>query len=124
MMPLNMFGSGMIRAAMILSPCILGNELIILIDELENGLHYQAIPPLLKSLLRLSSERHVQIFATTHSLELLKGLQQVLSQNQFSENQQTTHCYTLQRDEQGLVRSYRYEYDQFEHCIAHGIEIR
>ena len=124
MMPLNMFGSGMIRAAMILSPCILGNEQIVLIDELENGLHYQAILPLLKALFRLSSERHVQIFATTHSLEILKGLQQVLSQDQFSENQQTTNCYTLQRDKQGLVHSYRYEYDQLEHCIAHGIEIR
>ncbi len=124
MMPLNMFGSGMIRAATILSLCILGNERIVLIDELENGLHYQAIPPLLKALLRLSSERRVQVFATTHRLEVLKGLQHVLSQGQFSENQQTTNCYTLQRDEQGSVRSYRYEYDQFEHCIAHGIEIR
>ncbi len=124
MMPLNMFGSGMIRAAKILSLCIMGNVRIVLIDELENGLHYQAIPPLLKALLRLSSERHVQVFATTHSLEVLKGLQHVLSQGQFSENQQTTNCYTLQRDKQGSVRSYRYEYDQFEHCIAHGIEIR
>ncbi|MDE2810629.1 MAG: AAA family ATPase [Gemmatimonadota bacterium] len=124
MMPLNMFGGGMIRAATILSPCILGNEQIVLIDELENGLHYQAILPLLKALFRLSNERHVQVFATTHSLEILKGLQQVLSQDQFSENQQTTNCYTLQRDEQGLVRSYRYGYDQLEHCIAHGIEIR
>ncbi len=124
MMPLNMFGSGMIRAAMILPWCILGNERVILIDELENGLHYQAIPPLLESLLKLSSEQHVQVFATTHSLEILKGLQQVLSQDQFSENQQTTNCYTLQRDKQGLVRSYRYGYDQFEHCITHGIEVR
>ena len=124
MMPLNMFGSGMIRAATILSPCILGNERIVLIDELENGLHHQAIPPLLAALLRLSSEGQVQVFATTHRLEVLRALQQVLSEDQFSENQPKTNCYTLQRDKEGLVRSYRYGYTQLEHCIAHGIEIR
>ena len=47
MIPLNMFGSGMIRAATILSTCILGNDRIILIDELENGLHFSAVPPLI-----------------------------------------------------------------------------
>ena len=123
MMPLNMFGSGMMRAATILSPCILGNERILLIDELENGLHYQAIPPLLKALLKLSRERQVQVFATTHRLEVLKGLQQVLRQ-ELSDNQPTTRCFTLQRDKRGLVRSYKYDYAQFDHCIANGIEFR
>lgn len=123
MMPLNMFGSGMMRAATILSPCILGSERILLIDELENGLHYRAIPPLLKVLLKLSNERQVQVFATTHRLEVLKGLQQVLSQ-ELSESQRTTKCFALQRDKLGTVRSYKYDYDQFDHCIAQGIEFR
>ena len=123
MMPLNMFGSGMMRAAAILSLCILGSERILLVDELENGLHYQAIPPLLKALLKLSSERQVQIVATTHRLEVLKGLHQVLSQD-LPDSQPMTKCFTLQRDKQGLVRSYKYEYDQFEHCMANGIELR
>ena len=124
MIPLNMFGSGMVRTAKILSLCIMGNVRIVLIDELENGLHYQAIPPLMAALLRFSSERRVQVFATTHRLEVLRALQQVLSEAQFSDNQQTTNCYTLQRDKEGLVRSYRYGYDEFEHCMVHGIEIR
>ena len=124
MMPLNMFGSGMIRAATILSSCILGNDRIVLIDEIENGLHYRAIPPLLKALLKLSEEGRVQIIATTHSLGVLESLSEVLSQEEFSQNRSTTNCYALQRDGQGTVRSYKYEYDQFEHCIAQRIEIR
>lgn len=124
MMPLNMFGSGMIRAATILSLSILRAEQVLLIDELENGLHYQAIPPLLKTLLKFSSEQHLQVFATTHSLEILKGLKGVLSLPEFADYRQTTNCYTLQRNKSGLVRSYKYDYSQFEHVLEHGIEIR
>ena len=124
MMPLNMFGSGMIRAATILSTCILGNDRIVLIDELDNGLHYSAITPLVGVLLRLSELSGVQIIATTHSLGLLKSLREVLVQEEFSRNQNTSKFFALQRDSHGEVRSYRYEYDQFEHCISQGIEIR
>ena len=124
MIPLNMFGSGMIRALSILSPCVLGRERILLIDELENGLHHAAILPLLKALLTLSRDQGMQVFVTTHSIGTLESLLRALREEEFSEHRTTTNCYTLQRDKDGLVRPYRYEYEQFEHCIRHGIEIR
>ncbi len=124
MIPLNMFGSGMVRAAAILAPCILGQEQILLIDELENGLHHTAVLSLLKTLLALSHEQGMQVFATTHSISVLESLQQALREDAFSEHRATTNCYALQRDKDGLVQPYRYEYEQFDHCIRHGIEIR
>jgi AAA15 family ATPase/GTPase len=124
MMPLNMFGSGMKRAAMILPACMVNDERILLIDEIEYGLHYQAIGPLLETLLTLATERQVQIFVTTHSWEVLKSLQRVLSQDRCSSYRQTTTCFALQRDSVGTVRHYRYSYDQFDHSIAHQIELR
>ena len=124
MMPLNMFGSGMVRVAMILSECILHDARILLIDEIEQGLHYQAISFLLEAILRLSREQGVQIFATTHSIEVIEGLQRVLGKSDFAEHRATTKCITLQRDKSGVVRTYKYDYSQFDHCIEHGIEIR
>ena len=124
MIPLNMFGDGMTRAAMILSLCILGNEQVLLIDELEYGLHHTAVLSLLKTLLALSQEQGIQVFATTHSIAVLESLQQALREEAFSGHQATTNCYALQRDKDGLVRPYRYDYEQFDHCIQHGIEIR
>ena len=124
MMPLNMFGSGMIRTAMILAECILKDAKILLIDEIEQGLHYQAISFLLEAILKLSKEQDVQIFATTHSIEVIETLQQVLGKRDFAEHRETTKCITLQRDKDRLVRAYRYDYQQFDHCIEHGIEIR
>ena len=124
MIPLNMYGSGVTRAAMMLAPCILGNERILLIDELENGLHHSAMVPLLQALLTLAREQHMQVFATTHSLGALESLRQALNDERSSAFRSTTNCYTLQRDQDGMVRPYRYDYEQFEHCIARGIEIR
>ena len=124
MIPLNMYGSGVTRAAMMLAPCILGNERILLIDELENGLHHAAMLPLLQALLTSAREQRVQVFATTHSLAPLESLRLALNDERFSAFRSTTNCYTLQRDQDGMVRSYRYDYEQFEHCLARGIEIR
>ena len=64
------------------------------------------------------------MFVTTHSVAVLKSLLHLLGEDAFSDHRSTTHCYTLQRDSEGHVRPYRYEYAQFEHCVRHGIEIR
>ena len=124
MVPLNVFGSGMVRATNILAHCLLGNERILLVDELENGLHHAAMRPMLEALLALSRDQDVQVFATTHSVAVLESLLDVLDEKRFSDQRSATRCFTLQRDSEGRVRPYRYEYEQFEHCVRHGIEIR
>ena len=124
MVPLNAFGSGMVRAVNVLTHLMLGNERILLVDELENGLHHTAVESFLRVLLALSRDKDVQVFTTTHSVGVLESLLNVLGDDAFSEHRSTTRCFSLQRDSEGLVRPYRYEYAQFEHCVKHGIEIR
>ena len=124
MVPLNLFGSGMVRAASVLSHCMLANERLLFLDELENGLHHAAVRPLLQALLVLSHEQDMQVFVTTHSVAVLQSLLDVLGCDGFAPHRSTTHCYTLKRDREGRVRPYRYKYAQFEHCVRHGIEIR
>ena len=124
MIPLNLFGGGMARAATVLSHCLLGNEHLLFLDELENGLHHAALGHFLEALLVLTREHDVQAFMTTHSVSLLQTLLDVLAADRFGPHRAVTNCYTLQRDSEGHVRPYRYEYEQFEHCVRHGIEIR
>ena len=124
MIPLNMFGSGMIRTVAILAGCILGNVRILLIDEIEYGLHHRAIEDLLATLLALTTEKGTQVFATTHSIDVVQGLQQVLGQRGFEKHRPSTKCIALQRDKNSIVRPYRYDYREFEHCISQNIEIR
>lgn len=124
MMPLNMFGSGMIRAAVILSECILRETRILLIDELEYGLHYRAIPALVETLITLAHESGIQVFVTTHSIDVLRGFQQVLQREEFRERRASTTCFAMQRNDGGDLRAYRYDYEQFDHCIRNEMEIR
>ena len=42
---------------------------LILVDEIENGIHYEVLPELWKSIFAISHELNVQVFATTHSRE-------------------------------------------------------
>ena len=49
----------------------------LLIDEIENGLHYTAHHDFWKSIFKLSKELNVQVFATTHSLEMIKAFNEV-----------------------------------------------
>ena len=123
MLPMNMFGSGMVRACSIMSLCM-GDQRILLVDEIERGLHYAAVPPLLKALLILSRSSGMQIYVTTHSISILQGLQEVLQQDDMSDYRDTTACHALQRNGDSVVRAYTYAYAEFDHCIRSGIEIR
>jgi AAA15 family ATPase/GTPase len=54
-----------------------GNFSILLIDEIENGIHYTAHHSFWESIFKLSKELNVQVFATTHSLEMIKAFNEV-----------------------------------------------
>ena len=124
MVPLNMFGNGTIRIANILSHCIGGHDEIILVDELEEGLHHSAISQMIKALLKLAISRGVQVFCTTHNIELLQNLRNVLTEDEFSEFRSGMKCYVLARGGDSVIRPYRYAFEEFDHCISHGLEIR
>ena len=124
MLPLNMFGAGLVAATQLMAASIGQDHRILLVDEIDYGLHYQAIPPLIEALLTLCADRHIQLFATTHRLDVVRGLLDVLGQDDLGPHRSTTKCFTLQRDRENLVRAYRYDFAQFDHCVRHGIEIR
>ena len=124
MLPINLFGSGIIRAASIVSQCILGKSRMVLVDQIEDGIHYMGMRTLLEAILTLSVARGVQIFVTTHSMDVLECLRDILKGERFAAIRSATKCFVLARDWKENVRSYRYDYEQFDHNIGHGIEIR
>ena len=124
MLPHKMFGSGIIRACTILAYCILGKSRILLVDELESGLHYKAIAPLLRGMIDCTTKSGTQVFVTTQSLDVLRGLQEVYSDEEMVDQRSSLACYALQRDRTGLVRPYRYDYEDFDYCIENQFEVR
>ena len=72
---LQSFGEGILRLFEILLSLANARDGILLIDELENGLHYKIHPRVWDLIFRLSQKLNVQIFATTHSWDCIRGFE-------------------------------------------------
>ena len=82
-LPLSLFGDAMNRVADIILKLVNSEHKILLIDEIENGIHYTSQRDFWRVLFRLAVELDTQIFATTHSLEMLQAFADVgLESNQ------------------------------------------
>ncbi|WP_293145538.1 MULTISPECIES: ATP/GTP-binding protein [unclassified Microcoleus] len=76
-LPLSLFGDAMNRVAEIILKLVNSEHKILLIDEIENGIHYKSQREFWRMLFRLAVELDTQIFATTHSLEMLQAFADV-----------------------------------------------
>ncbi|MEG4915795.1 AAA family ATPase [Microcoleus sp. B7-D4] len=82
-LPLSLFGDAINRVAEIILKLVNSQYQILLIDEIENGIHHTSQREFWRVLFRLAVEMDTQIFATTHSLEMLQAFADVgLEQNQ------------------------------------------
>ena len=77
LLPLTALGSGFLNYLRLGLDCLDEPGGILLIDEIEEGIHHTLMKPLLKFLLRRTKEGNVQIFASTHSDEIINALYDV-----------------------------------------------
>jgi AAA15 family ATPase/GTPase len=71
MIPVTLLGQGFNRLLDIYSEIVVEDAKVLLIDEIENGLHHSVLPVIWKGLFLAAEEFDVQIFATTHSWECI-----------------------------------------------------
>ncbi|MGK7938600.1 MAG: ATP/GTP-binding protein [Crocosphaera sp.] len=76
-LPISMFGDAINRVTEIIVRVLNNQSSIVLIDEIENGIHYTNHRDFWKALFELSKELDVQIFATTHSLEMIQAFRDI-----------------------------------------------
>ncbi len=69
MIPITQMGQGFNRLLDIYSEIVAAETKVLLIDEIENGLHHSVLPTIWRGLFHAAEEVNVQIFATTHSWE-------------------------------------------------------
>ena len=74
--PLMVFGDGMKRVMFIATGVVMSKDGILLLDELESGIHAFVLPEVMKWLLNAARAMNIQIFATTHSLEAVDAVLQ------------------------------------------------
>lgn len=74
-LPLGHLGDGMQRMLSITLALVNSKNGLLLVDEIENGLHYQIQPDLWSFIFRLAHRLNIQVFATTHSWDCIEAFQ-------------------------------------------------
>lgn len=73
LVPLTVSGEGMVRLFSIILGLVSARSGVLLIDEIDNGLHYSVMPGFWKLMDTLTEKHQVQVFATTHNDEILRS---------------------------------------------------
>lgn len=72
-LPLTLFGDAINSVAKLIFAILDAKDGILLIDEIENGIHYSNHSKVWTLLFKLAKQHNVQVFATTHSREMIEA---------------------------------------------------
>src|SRR2546422_5141395 len=113
------FGQGFIRLLSIYAELITSGKKVLLIDEVENGLHYSVLTEIWRGLLHAAQLEGVQIFATTHSYECIKAAHAAFAETM-------DYDFALHRLEEvkGDITVTSYDRETLETSLASNFEIR
>ena len=79
--PLRSFGDGLNRLFAIALSIVNARGGVLLVDEFENGLHYSVQLGAWRMIFRLAQELQVQVFATTHSQDVVYAFQEAAAES-------------------------------------------
>jgi len=78
---LSVLGEGMNRLLGIALALVNSKDGFLLIDEIDNGIHYSAQPDLWRLIFEGAKRMNVQVFATTHSWDCIEAFQQAATES-------------------------------------------
>jgi predicted ATP-dependent endonuclease of OLD family len=78
LMPLALMGDGMARTLSIALSMVNSRDGVVLIDEVENGLHYSVLVNLWQLIAQMARQLNVQVFAATHSDECIRAVNEAV----------------------------------------------
>jgi len=119
MLPLVLMGEGLVRFTSFLLKIAMAAHGVVLIDEIENGLHHSVMDAVWTAIAEAARLFDVQVFATTHSWECV-----VAAHRAFQDS--GTYDFRLHRldrvDDQ--IRAVTYDQEKLATAIASGLEVR
>lgn len=124
LIPISIVGDGIKKYMNIITTISERIGSIVLIDEIENGLHYSAHKLLWKSIISISKEFNAQLFITTHNSETLKCLKEVIELSEFETIQNDLSIYNVSHTSKSGIKTYKYSYTGLKDAIETNTEIR
>lgn len=83
--PLRSLGEGMNRLFGIALSLVNARDGVLLIDELESGLHYSVQPDVWRLIFAVARQLNVQVFVTSHSWDCIQAFQQAANEDEQAE---------------------------------------
>lgn len=120
-MPLIYMGDGLNRLVSIVISMAYAKDGVVLVDEIENGLHYSVLKDIWKAIGRAAREFNTQIFATTHSWECIVAAHQAFSE---SENYDFRYHRLDRNSETGKIGVVSYDQETMDATIEMNLEAR
>lgn len=117
---LPLLGEGFNRLVQIYGAIIGEGADIVLIDEIENGLHWSALPQIWTGIREAVNKEEVQIFATTHSLECISAAAAAFK----GEPKNDLAVHRLERTDSGDIRCLTMNEDELERMLERDWEVR
>ena len=116
LLPLPVMGQGLTHLARLVLDATAVQNGVLLVDEIENGLHHGVLPDVWRAVKKAAERFNVQVFATTHSFECVQAAHSALGPDGFRLHRLeaaggTTTCVT-------------YGDDAIEGAVRHNLEVR
>ena len=116
LVPLPTMGAGMTHLTRIVLAVAMVPDGVVLVDEIENGLHHSVLPDVWRVVGKTAEQFNVQFFATTHSFECVQAAHKALGSDRFR-----LHRLDIVEGENRCVT---YGPDAIGAAIRHNLEVR
>lgn len=116
---MNQTGQGFSKLFSLFCQMLVSKAKVLFVDEIENGLYYEAMPQIWRGIAALAASENIQVFATTHSRECIVAAHETLKT-------MPSYDFALHRIQRVKGRSEAITHDQemLETAIKAGMEVR
>jgi len=119
--PIGILGNGVIKMICVIGAIMATKGGVILIDEIENGIHYSLLKSFWESILKIANEESVQIIATTHSFDCINAFY-----NSFSSEakQEQLRVFRIEKSEENEHETIKYDANALKVALEQDWEVR
>lgn len=112
-------GDGMTRMLHLVLALVNARDGMLLIDEVENGIHYSVQPDLWRLVFQVARRLNVQVFATSHSLDCVQAFQRAAEEDEAEEG-----ILIRLQHRKGEIEAVPFDEDKLGFATREQIEVR
>lgn len=117
--PLNSLGDGSQRLLVMATALHAATHGTLFIDEIDTGLHYSKLSDMWRMVIKAAAELDVQVFATSHSLDCIRGLSEAVDREPDLADQ-----VAIFRIDRRMNEAVRFDGEELSVVASHEIEVR